>query len=99
MSLRISKSLQREEKYWIGKRVRYFLMTLCRDGRLEGPYTGVVAGLSNNAAAIEDRLEGHTRRDSVEFTGDLIIVPDDGSREDDWTPVDLCEIIETESRL
>lgn len=95
MSLRKSKELQRVERQWIGKRVRYYLMTLYRDGRLEGPYTGIVEAVTTNEAIIEDRLEGCNHRHAISFTGELIIKPDDGSRMDEFANADHAEIIET----
>lgn len=93
-TFRISKRYRKSEEEWLGKHVRYFLMTYNRDESMDGPFTGIVTGLSSNEAAIYDRLEGHDHRNSIEFTGTLIIKPDDNSSLDEWACEEHCEIIE-----
>jgi hypothetical protein len=78
--LRDSIVLKNAIKMWVGKRVRYFLQDVLdrqsHGKKLTGPYFGTVMGLTTNYALIEDRLEGTTHRNSVSFTGMLIIQPD-----------------------
>ena len=84
--MRESKKLIAVEKEWIGKRVRYYLFDVLDKAshgkKLEGPFTGIVSGVTTNGAAIEDRLEGKTHRNSVQFTGCLIVQRDSSTRED-----------------
>ena len=84
--LRESKDLIKIEKKWLGQRVKYYLFDVldrASHGRkLEGPFMGVVSGVTTNGAAVEDRLEGKTHRNSVQFTGCLIVQRDSSTRED-----------------
>jgi len=85
--LRESKELIKIEQQWLGKQVSYYLFDVLdrasHGKKLEGPFTGVVSGVTTNGAAIEDRLEGNTHRNSVKFTGCLIVRRDSSTREDE----------------
>jgi hypothetical protein len=93
-----SKALKQDRQKWERKRVQYYLHTLRRDGRLDGPFTGVVEGLSNDAAMIEDRLENKDGRNRPVFTGTLFVVDDETGRVE-WAPVEHCTIIEPNDTL
>ena len=81
--MRYSKELTAIEKEWVGQRVRYYVYdALKRVETFDGPYTGIVRGATNNGSQVEDRAEGLTHRNSVSFTGCLIIEPDDGAPEE-----------------
>lgn len=93
MTIRESSSLRAAKKKWVGKRVKYWLRTLNRDRKKVGPYYGTVKGLTTNQALIEDRLEGYTHRNSIDYNGSLIVEPDDKDRND--FPIDIdAEIID-----
>ena len=87
-----SKALLAEEQRWIGKKVRYYLFTLYRDNRLEGPLFGVVEGVGENSADIEDGVEGLTFRNRSTPNGTLIIINDETGM-DHRAPTMHCEII------
>ena len=80
---------------WIGKHICYYLATMKRDRTLDGPYTGIVAGISSNESIIEDPLEGHTHRSSVDFTGTLIVKPDHMANEFEWVSYLHADILDT----
>lgn len=65
------------EKKWLGNKIKFFLPDVLdrksHGHKLEGPFYGIVMGLSNNEAMIEDREEGHTAKDSIDYTGYLIV--------------------------
>ena len=59
--------------------------------KLLGPYKGTVSGVTNNEATIEDRLEGKDHRNSIDFTGCLIIVPDNApASHEDFAYITHC---------
>lgn len=84
--MRISQELKEVESKWIGQRVKYFILDALdkksHGRKLDGPYFGKVNGITDNSAMIEDRLEGNTGRNSVRFTGQLIVQPDHKNEED-----------------
>lgn len=94
MTVRKSKQLISAEKKWLNKRVEYYLPTLNRDGSMDGPYTGIVNGVSTNESIIEDRLENTDGRTRASFTGTLIVLPDDKAMTEDWAPYLYATIIE-----
>jgi hypothetical protein len=81
--MRESAKLKAVQREWVGQRVRYYVYdALKRVVTFDGPFTGIVRGATNNGSQVEDRAEGLTHRNSVSFTGELIIEPDDGSPEE-----------------
>ena len=79
--MRRSKELKAIEKKYIGKRIKYYIVDVLdkKSGgrKLDGPYTGTVMGCTTNEADIYDRVEGLDHRNSIQFTGGLIVKPDD----------------------
>ena len=99
--MRYSMQYRQAEKKWIGKRIKYYVREALRKGNpLSGPYYGTVTGISANDALIEDRREGHTHRNSADFTGFLIVKPDGlrqhdayGRGGEDWVLETLAEVV------
>ena len=94
--MRESKEYKEMEKKWLGHKVKFFLPDILNKKshghKLEGPFYGIVMGFSNNAAMIEDRLEGHTAKDPIDYTGSLIVQCQNFNREQ-FVPDMHAEII------
>ena len=95
--MKTSKEYDKAYEKWVGQRVRYSLIDAFarKQPALLGPWTGVVDGISDNGAIIEDELEGHSHTDKVDFTGCLMVRPDHIEGFAVHTPSEThCEIIE-----
>ncbi len=94
--MRKSREFVAKEKEWVGKRVRYYLLDVLDKAnhgkKLDGPFTGVVRGVTSNGALVQDRLEGNTGRNSVKFTGQLIVLRDHTTSQEDYVEERHAEI-------
>ena len=96
--MKYSREHKRLGKEWIGKHVSYrlrdYLRKVSLGEKFSEYYTGVVEGLSDNSALIEDRAENNTGNSVVQFTGDLIIKADGQPCRIDWAEIGQCRIID-----